>query len=188
MTIHLIFLCILLVANNLQGQAQPTKECIGISPESKIFITGRSNINTFNCSFDPSRLQASVDLEFTEDGNTIIFNDPKLELPVEGFDCGNTNINKDFRKLLNSEQFPQISIQLKMIELVKEENMEAVLLVTIAGKQNIYKIILPFDNNTFHGKFVVDITDFGLHPPKKFFGLITVEKEIEIKFNIITFR
>ena len=36
----------------------------------------------------------------------------------------------------------------------------------------------------YTGKLKLDITDFGLEPPKKLLGLLVVKKEVDIDFRI----
>lgn len=164
------------------------KKSIQILPESKLTITGDTNINEFLCAYNTSLIPQTGNMKFTGNPEEIRFENAILKLDNKGFDCGNKAINKDFQTLIKSNEYPEIELELK--ELCFKTNNQAIALITIsiAGKQKDYKVPVIIKENPvaqYAGKLKLDINDFNLIPPKKLFGLIVVKEDIEINFNLI---
>jgi polyisoprenoid-binding protein YceI len=110
-----------------------------------------------------------------------------LPLENKNFDCGNRKINKDFHKLLKTEEYPEILLKIKKIDLSRGEDATVTLSFTIAGIENDYRfpIEISWENQLrFKGNLQLNIKDFNLEAPSKIFGLIVLEEEIQINFNL----
>ena len=162
-----------------------------IKPESKLIIKGKTNINTFNCNYSIINLENPIPVNFEFKGNKVVFNKTNLILNNDCFDCGNKTINKDFKILLKTNEYPQIFLRLKEMENYNFENSTSNVLVEmeIAGIIKSYKVPVNINNNENNlfvkGKLEINICDFNLDPPKKFLGLITVNNMIEIDFQLL---
>lgn len=162
-----------------------------IEPESKLFIKGSTNINTFNCHYNIAELQDPIPVNFEVKNDKMVFKETDLILKNECFDCGNKNINTDFKALLKTNKYPQIFIHLNEIQNFNSTNStsEVLLDVEIAGIIKSYTIPVKIEdneNNLFvKGKLIMDINDFNLEPPKKLLGLIKVDRAIEIDFQLL---
>ena len=102
------------------------------------------------------------------------------------FDCGGRQINKDFHKLLNTKEFPQILIKLKEIEYLLE-SIKACIEMEIAGVSKTYTLHVTQTKEDTHnilGVLELDISDFNLESPTKLLGIIVVSDIIEIDFNL----
>lgn len=173
----------------LMGWAQNgfVPKSIEILPNSELSITGDTNINAFRCEFNTFFLEQCREVVYHKVGNHIRFENAILSLKNEGFDCGNRPINKDFHALLNTKEYPKITLELTEINLEHSNRGKANVKITIAGKENNYSLpigIVSAPTHCFIGKLKLDIRDFGLQLPKKFFGLIVIKEEIEIDFNL----
>ncbi|MCG1037114.1 YceI family protein [Polaribacter sargassicola] len=161
---------------------------IKIGKESKLEIIGTTNLNKFNCNFNFLDFDKTIPLSFQTKDNKIYFKDAILKLKNSCFDCGNKMMNKDFYKLLKSEKFPQILLNLKEVEK-KETTTEALVEMTIAGVSKTYKIpVITENDNTellVSGKLNLNIEDYHLEAPKKMLGLVVVSEMINIHFNLI---
>lgn len=160
---------------------------IEILHDSELSITGDTNIREFGCEFNTFYLEQRSQLSYIKEGNHISFKHAILSLKNAGFDCGNKAINKDFHSLLNTKEYPKITLELTEITLGELNKGKARVKIIIGGKERIYVVpieIVSAPINRFIGKLKLDITDFDLHPPKKLFGLIVIKEEIEINFNL----
>ncbi len=175
--------------SSLMGWAQDgfVAKSIEILPNSELSITGDTNINKFGCDFNTFYLEQCKEIIYYKNGNHISFKNATLSLKNEGFDCGNKGINKDFHSLLNTEEYPKITLELTEITLDKADKGKACVKISIAGKEKAYFVpidIIAAPTNRFIGKLKLNISDFGLQPPKKMLGLIIIKKEIEINFDL----
>ncbi len=121
-----------------------------------------------------------------------------LQINVDGFDCGNQIMNKDFKNLLKEKEEPYITLQIKNIEpsydfiVSREPGLSEIgfarVEIALAGAKNEYLIPLnSFDeviSQYYMGQLTLNITDFQLDPPKKFLGLVKVEEEITVDFKL----
>lgn len=161
---------------------------ITILPESKLNITGDTNISAFECTFDTGYLKKAQNLRYKGKDSHLKFTDAVLTLNTQGFDCGNDRINKDFHDLIKSEQYPEIFLELSEIKITEDELAMATVSITIAGITKEYHLpveIRKGDISVYKGNLELDINDFGLEPPKKLFGMIKVKDEIQINFDLV---
>ncbi|MCM4169095.1 hypothetical protein KCTC52924_00139 [Arenibacter antarcticus] len=162
---------------------------ITIAPESRLMISGTTNINTFSCDFDTDRLKEPIPVHFEKIGEKYIFQKATLVLNNFGFDCGNRGINRDFHDLLESEEYPQIELKLKEIigDILNASALTAVVEIKIAGIKNSYRIPVAIADNKpscVSGALKLSLGDFKLKAPKKALGLIVVHDSITINFDL----
>ncbi len=155
-----------------------------VSSESFLYIKGTSNINTFTCVYDATTLSRKVPVRFTQNNNTMHFRNVKMQLKNTGFNCGNRGINNDFHELLQTNKYPNINFEL--LRAVKNTNtVDAFVDIEIAGVKKHYKVPVKTNGELapLQGVLCVNITDFGLTPPRKMMGMIVVREDIEIVFG-----
>lgn len=181
-----LFICIgfLLAGLSLKAQKDFGKENIKILRNSELVIIGRTNVNKFQCKFNIELISDRQEIKYGFYRNLINFYDLELHLLTGGFDCGNKMMNNDFQALLLSETHPEIEIKLDQVALISEEFAKAFITVKLAGKKNYYDLPVKISNNRFRGNFKLNIRHFGLEPPKKALGLIEVDEEIEVHFDL----
>jgi hypothetical protein len=156
---------------------------------SKLKINGTSNITDFECIYDEEiendTLTHYVDVEeaFVEVGGD------DLRLEIDSFDCGKNGINRDFRKALRSDEYPNIDIRLVKVIRTEGEPVEADVAISLAGATNQYTVALQdvsVDGEAaiIGGTQIINMTDFGIAPPTALFGLIKVDNTLEINFTL----
>lgn len=164
-----------------------------IDPESRLTIHGTTNVSNFKCMFDC--LENSDTLEFSRDYRLaeIHFSKSKMTIPVRNFDCGNRQISRDFWHTLKSEAHPNLDIIFRKFKgsVIKDNSsIEGVMDIVLAGttKRYIvkYQTSLRGENTVLlKGTQVVHFADFKLSPPKKMMGLIQVQENLEVEFNLV---
>lgn len=183
-----LYFLIFIFSLNSWAQNHYIVKSIQILPDSELSITGDTNISEFGCEFNTLYMEEGRELVYNKVGNSFIFKEAILTLKNKGFDCGSKAINKDFHTLLNTKEYPKITLELTEMTLLKENKGQACVKIIIAGKKKEY--IVPIDiiaspTHRFIGKLKLDIRDFGLEPPKKLLGLIVIKKEIDINFDLV---
>ena len=172
---------------NAQNSFQ--NKIIKILPQSKLKITGDTNIKDFECVFNMNSLKKENRLQYkVDDLSHIRFTNAFLSLNTTGFDCGSRAINSDFQKLIQSDKYPRILIELQEICIQKPGSANAVVNITIAGTKKEHTFPVEFTEgnvSNIKGVLMLDIKDFKLEPPKKLFGMIVVKDEIEINFDLV---
>lgn len=161
---------------------------VAFSSQSELIIKGKTNVNRFQCAYDISELSDSLQIIYKEKQDALEFTKANIILENLSFNCGHSSINKDFNKLLKTEQFPAISIcLLEVSKTAKASEVLAKVQIVICNIKKTYKV--PIHINTSHvvtisGVLPIDINDFNLEAPKKAMGIIKVSNEIEIDFSL----
>ena len=182
----LIAILFVLISSNCFSQSLEQKT-LKISSQSELRITGDTNINSFNCIFDPEELPKSLNVSFQKTNNKVlVFNSTSLKLNSKAFDCGSRPINRDFESLIKAEEFPYINLNLEKLKFLNQKSALITLNIEIAGIEKEYVVPVEVDTaeSNYKGVIHLNIEDFKLEPPKKIFGLIKVKDEIEIEFNL----
>ncbi len=160
---------------------------VNIMPNSKLTITGDTNISEFSCAFNSQMIPSTRKVTVKEENSELHFENAILKLDNTGFDCGSRGINKDFHALIKTEEYPEISLELKKLCINTPTDAIADLIISIAGKTKAYKLPVKIVDGKipqYKGNLSLNINDFNLKPPKKIFGLIVVKEDIDINFNL----
>jgi hypothetical protein len=171
------------------GQAQ-------LRDSSKLSIKGKSNVNEFTCESEHELQKDSLDYSYVVRGDTVQVSGVNLSLEIDQFDCGKRAINRDFKSTLKYKEFPFIEIILNELVISDSTSLipkEARVTIRIAGTERHYTVPLnSFSSSeesfTVGGNKVLRMTDFGLDPPSPMFGLIKVEDELDIQFDLVIVR
>lgn len=175
-------------------QAQDGK--VRLSNESKLSIKGKSNVNEFSCQSEHELQQDSLDFTYSVQEDTVTVNGVSLSLEIDQFDCGKRAINRDFRSTLKYQEYPFIEIILNELVLKEDSDIipeEAIITIRIAGVEQQYTVPLNAFSSSEEqfivgGNKILYMTDFGLIPPSPLMGLIKVEDELDIEFDLVIRR
>ena len=162
---------------------------VKIINNSTLHIYGTTNVNTFNCVLNFENVNSIVQTSYTLRNNRLFFENTELKLDNSCFDCGNNMMNKDFLEMLDSDNHPYITFQLKevVVNPKQKDEIYAFASITLAGKTKLYSIPLTLkkiESIKAVGCLSIKLTDFELEPPKKVLGLIVVNDEIDINFDL----
>ncbi|PNQ72216.1 hypothetical protein C1T31_12890 [Hanstruepera neustonica] len=162
---------------------------IVVKEDSEVSISGTSNINSFNCCYNISKLESPVPVYFEFREKNMYFQSTVLELESDCFDCGHNAINKDFNKLLKTQVYPKIKLKLLAIERNSEQNntFNAKVEIYIADVVNCFVFpvkVSKEEDMRFIGDISLDLRDYKLEAPKKMMGLITVNPNVNVNFNL----
>lgn len=164
--------------------------------ESRLVISGESNMNDFRCevdryySADNLRLHDSQEEEY-------IFSQNEMVINLMEFDCGRKLITRDFRESLNADRNPEMIIRFLSLDKMPADNpnhenekISGSLNVNIAGVTKDIKVDFKVSNNGngttyLNGSHHLLFSDFDLVPPTKMWGLINVKNDLEVTFNLV---
>lgn len=167
--------------------------------ESRLWIEGRSNVNQFECvarEYDGDaflRRELSGDSQVPEAGDQISI---RVEILVDGFECGRSRMNRDLRNALKSSTFPMITFIYEnavQINSTPEPNggmrFEVYGILTVAG--NSQSVTFEMDGHYLEdgqiratGKKEIKMTDYDVEPPTGLFGLVRAENELTVHFDL----
>ena len=163
---------------------------------SSLTISGSTNIVSFKLFQNGDKLSRSkLTIAATESQNKITLSQNQLSVVVKNFVSNNPMALRDFLKLLKSDTYPTLQVQLNYLDLrpfsEKEESYSgnALVSITITGITRHYSIPISLNSNgdlfTVNGIKKLSIRDFGLTPQTKMMGVIKVSEWINIDFHMI---
>ncbi|MEP2026602.1 MAG: hypothetical protein ABJH98_02005 [Reichenbachiella sp.] len=161
-----------------------------------IVIEGKTNVNKFSCKLKKYVSNDTLKINGIWNGKSVEFDGLYLQVPVDGFNCGLPPMTADFRNLLKSEQYPQLSMEIREIylpplpNLSALENMTANTMLTIAGEKQTEEIYDSYLNEVGNelilgGKHELNMRAYQIEPPSKFFGTIVVQEQLDIEFEVM---
>jgi len=155
---------------------------------SYILISGESNINQFNFTYDLHRHILVKASDRLKDSGQY-----ELVLPIKDFKANNPLMYDDFLQMMKENQYPRIIIGIPKDQLISLEQQSNTICpnmsITIADITRTYKIdcslINCSENILLIGSQKIMLSDFKLKPPEKLYGLVKVNDEITVNFSII---
>ncbi|WP_445714747.1 YceI family protein [Flavobacterium sp.] len=179
-TIGIITVIILLSFGFSKNQTK-----VKITNKSEVTIKGKSNVNSFECKYNSDFIENDLQVSIARNNNKILLDGAKIAIKSTGFDCAHKMITKDFKSILKADEYPHIVINVKEINTAKE-NITAKLNVKIAGVEKEYLVPVIFNSNTNNvkGLLKLNIKDFKLKSPKKLLGMVVVNDNVDINFNL----
>ena len=140
-------------------------------------INGWTNVNTFKCANINFKNSPTV---YTFTGNQL----PNLQLQVNDFDCKNRMMTADFRKTLNAEKYPSLTIKFITFSKVSANRFSAVVEVKMMTVTQKYKIEFSEYKNSLVGNKRLKFSDFNIVPPKRMGGMVYVKDELDLFFSL----
>lgn len=187
-------LCISLIACASQTRVSTLYP---VAPESqdRVWFDGSSNIRNFTCSAKQVNVSAEAALEDfarTKNDGLPAIKSAALEVPVRSLDCGIGLQNSHLFETLSATTHPSITFVLSNYA-VEGSGVDRVVRINgalrIAGvERNVVirgKMIRAQDGQLMlAGDRDLDVSDFGVQPPKRFLGLLRVRKEVTVHFLV----
>lgn len=161
-----------------------------IEKNSTLAIDGSSNINKFTCDIheyvNPDTLRSVND----QARKKYFFNNSHLTVDIKKFDCHHKYITSDFRRMLKADDYPSLVIRFISLEDFQQGGVVKGLVdIELAGRKKRLEINyncsqIGSNQLRLQGVRQMKFTDFDLEAPKKIGGLIRINEEIVINFNL----
>ncbi|MCV9386541.1 hypothetical protein [Reichenbachiella ulvae] len=177
------------------GYAQGKQHTVQVL-SSEISILGTTNVNQFSCTLNESGDNEALRVSSNWDQKRLTFNGLILSYDLKGFDCGLKVMNTDFQEILHADEYPEMKLEIRIIHIPASNNQIAILEVNsdvsvqIAGVSRRFLvnegrvINIAEDELIFEGQQQMKITDFGITPPEKYFGMVKVNDELTVSFSV----
>lgn len=165
------------------------------APVDKVWFTGSSNIKRFNCRATQVAVSAEAaieDFDRTRADGLPAVKGGALAIPVQSLDCGIQKMNHDLLITLGSTTNPTISFLLWNYVVLDRNDPRSVRmngLLRMAGKEKMMVVYGKVQRNPsgelrLRGKRMIDVREYGIVPPTKFLGLVRVDKNVTVHFDI----
>lgn len=199
MKYHIFLLLFYLAARSsgklMAQEAETNVHRVQVS-SSSIIIHGKTNVNSFDCSLHRYGEGHQVEVKNVWTNGKLDFEGLQLAYQIGEFDCGIKAMNADFQDLMKADEEPLLWLQLNSIQLhpnnhsFEELDVVAEIEIIISGinKTIIARDCIVYNHSEAHltlsGNKDMQLSDFEMEPPEKFFGMVRVKNEITIAFEI----
>jgi hypothetical protein len=188
-----LILIFVLFAGLLHSQ---TTVKVDLLKNSWLAINGTTNVVGFRLLHNGDKLLGrSITMTASQNQNKIFLSQNQLAIQVDNFSSDNVMALRDFKKLIKSDAYPQIKVQLNYIETLPGNEKDtyskgnASVSITITGVTHQYSIPVSSNKQSEYisviGGKKINIRDFGLQPPVEMMGLIKVSEWINIDFRMV---
>ncbi len=154
---------------------------------NEVIITGTTNINQFHLLYSENaytRFNGSPGFS----GNRL-----QISIPARNIEAESQLMLDDFLEMIHADKHPEIKISMDAQPIDRLRNGDSIkhrIFLTMNGKTNGYNcssdvLLCQSDTLCLKGKLDVHLTDFGIEPPGKFFGIVKVRNEVAISFKIL---
>ncbi len=170
---------------------------VAVSPESKLWIDGTSNLHGWSCK--ATTLDAAVEIDAAAAAQ-VTAAPPKalkkvlVKVPVKSIKCGHGGMDDNLYKALKADETPEISYIMATFEAAPGEAKDSFTLhtvgtLTIAGKENkvsmdVLATRLADGTVKATGMVPIKMTDFGIKPPTAIFGRLKTGDEVKVNFEL----
>ncbi len=193
--IHITGAALIALVASMAGAQETTK--VPVSPESKLWIDGTSNLHEWSCK--ATSLEATVELDASAAARVSVA-PPKalkrveVKVPVRSLKCNHGGMDGNVYKALKADQSPEISYIMATFEAAPNNGTDDFVVhatgtLTIAGKENaldmeVKATRLPDGTVKATGVVPIKMTDYGIKPPTAIFGRLKTGDEVKVNFEL----
>lgn len=179
---------------SLNVSAQTLVHRLIVQPSSCLFIEGTTNVNSYECAI--VRYTGADTLVLHEGGRNIrpVFVKGAVALDAASCDCGIQLMTSDFRKAINSKEYPSIVIDFISFERMpvytnQPDQFKGILKISMAGVTKVFEVncsINATEEGTIHlvGTRVFNFSDFNITPPTRMLGAVRVNQALTVSFHL----
>jgi len=167
-----------------------------ILPDSKILLTGKSNLAGFKCSC--GSIAKEIEININRTPSVAVFNNAKINICTTCMECGNSVYNYNLKKCLQTDRHPTIGIELVYVQVRHPEDLKNVnqwfdvytnTLVTIKDLTLLQEVkgkAMKTNDGKIHikGNHLIKMSSYHIDPPVMMFGMVKVDNEITINFDL----
>ena len=166
-------------------------QCKSMTDDCEVSVSGKTTIGGFACSVAPILRNGSTRVCKEASSEDIIFNSIEFQVPIDDFGCGNPIISSDLAELLDSENHPYVVVVLEELSLSKSSHLtgRGLAQVSVMGITKMQHFDIHVDNSEqqtiLTGHMKLDLQDYNIAQPTRFFGLIKIEPIVNINFTLV---
>ena len=168
-----------------------------VHEKSRFWIQGEASIKSFTCVVNRVEGEARMNSDRERLSTSADEHQVTVTVPVSAFDCGKEGMTEDLQETLHMEDHPKIRFELVHARAgpvtdssAQWQNIEVLGPLTIAGTKRLLRyhaVGRTYGSNyaRARGCKTIKMTYFDIQPPTKAFGLIKVDDQIDVKFDLL---
>jgi hypothetical protein len=168
-----------------------------VRADSKLWLEGSSNVKDWTCKATAMEALVAVDASTVGSGDDAVvarsLRGVDVIVPVRKLKCGDRHMEANMYDALKAPKPPLISYIVADFEITPSANDD--LSVTAAGKMSVAGAErpvtmtvkterLPDGTRRARGSVPIKMTDFGIVPPRPWFGVLRTADKVVVQFEI----
>ena len=178
----------------IAGSASAQSIRLAVSPESKLWIEGGSNLHGWSCKASSIDAMIDVDEAFLKSNTPTLLKKVQVKVPVRNLKCGHGGMDNNLYKALKADEAPEISYLLGTFDVIPGASdsftVKSVGTLKIAGTEKTVNMDvaaskLPDGSLRAEGELPLLMTDFGVKPPTAMLGTLRTDNKVTVKFTLL---
>jgi len=189
---------LLLVASAAPAQEKAATLRLPVRADSRLWLEGSSNVKDWTCKATAMEALIAIDASSADshDDATIAksLRGVDVIVPVRMLKCGDRHMEANMYSALKAPKPPAISYIIADFELTPSLSgdglsVEAIGKLSVAGAERSVSMTvqterLPDGTRRARGTVPIRMTDFGIVPPRPWFGVLRTADKVLIQFEI----
>lgn len=157
---------------------------------SRFWIDGTSTMGRYTCR------AARLDGSGTLDEATAPRGRAELRVEVRSFDCGQAQMNRDFRNALRASAHPRVTLTVERASVRPAAAGGRTVAATATGTLRLAGVSRPLTFEAtarplgggryrVEGQHALKMTDFGVPPPTGLMGLVRAHDRVVARFDVV---
>jgi hypothetical protein len=167
-----------------------------LQPESRLWLEGGSTVRSYKCAATElvGEVRTTPDQPLPPLGELrAVVREAGITVPVAKLDCDNGTMNGHMRNALNAKEHETIAYRLDTFEVTAggeaEGQVEMKGWLTIAGQERPVAFpaeiaLNPDGTLRLQGQVELDMTEFGVKPPRLMLGTLKVHDNVTVHFDV----
>ncbi len=166
-----------------------------VQPSSKLFVFGKTNVNAFTCGINQYNGKDTLVLHEGQRGVRPVFTKGSVSLDASSFDCGMAMMTSDFRKTIQSEQYPNIVIDFISFERTPDythaqDAFKGIVKITIGAATKLFEMdctigVRSSGQIDLKGNHEFTFSDFKMKAPSRMLGAVKVHETLQVDFHLV---
>ena len=197
-TLLIVFGALVLIAGVAPAQDKSATLRLPVRADSRLWLEGSSNVKAWTCKATAMEALIAIDASSADsrDEATVArsLRGVDVIVPVRMLKCGNRHMEANMYSALKALKPPAISYIIADFELTPSLSgdrlsVEATGKMSVAGAERSVSMTvkterLPDGTRRARGTVPIRMTDFGIVPPRPWFGMLRTADKVLIQFEI----
>lgn len=197
-TLLIVVGALVLVAGAAPAQDQSAALRLPVRADSKVWLEGSSNVRDWSCKATALEALIAVDAQTVDSRDDVTvaksLRGVDVIIPVRKLKCGDRHMEANMYDALKAPKPPAVSYIVADFELMpslvgETLTVEAIGRMSVAGVQRPVRMTvktesLPDGTRRARGTVPIRMTDFGIVPPRPWFGVLRTADKVLVQFEI----
>jgi len=197
-TLLIIAGAVVLIASDVPAQEQSGTLRLPVRADSRVWLEGSSNVRDWTCEATAMEALIALDAQSVDSRDDVTvaksLRGVDVIIPVRKLKCGDRHMEANMYDALRAPKPPAVSYIVADFELTpslvgETLTVDAIGRMSVAGAERPVRMTvktesLPDGTRKARGTVPIRMTDFGIVPPRPWFGVLRTADKVLVQFEI----